>query len=45
VVGDKQLATPVRPARDSAGTRMMALAILIVCGALVAWLVKLGNTF
>ncbi|MDP3251176.1 MAG: cytochrome b/b6 domain-containing protein [Hydrogenophaga sp.] len=45
VVGDKQLATPVRPARDSAGKRMMALAILIVCGALVAWLVKLGNTF
>lgn len=45
VIGDKQLATPVRPAQDTAGSRLLALVILVLCGAAVAWMVRLGNTF
>lgn len=45
VVGDKHLPAPVVPARDSAGTRLLALGVLILCGAAVAWLVRLGNAF
>ena len=43
VSGDKTVASPVLASRDSAGTRMLALAVLAVCAALVAWLVKLGG--
>ena len=45
IVGDKHLASPVTASRDTAGTRLLALMILIVCAAAVAWLVKLGNAF
>ncbi|WP_439590440.1 cytochrome b/b6 domain-containing protein [Hydrogenophaga sp.] len=45
VVGDKQLATPVRPARDTTGTRLLALVVLLLCGAAVNWLVSFGNAF
>ncbi len=45
VVGDKQLPTPVAESRDSAGTRLLALVVLLLCGAAVAWLVRLGNAF
>ncbi len=45
IVGDKHLASPVTASRDTAGTRLLALMVLIVCAAAVAWLVKLGNAF
>lgn len=45
VVGDKQLAVNVPPARDTAGTRVLALVVLAVCGAAVARLVQLGTAF
>ena len=47
VVGDKQLAAGlvVPHARDSAASRLLALAVLAVCGGAVAWLVQLGNAF
>lgn len=45
VAGDKQLATPVPPARDTAGTRLLALAVVMLCAAAVTWLVRLGNAF
>ena len=47
VVGDKQLAAGlvVPHARDSAVSRLLALAVLAVCGWAVAWLVQLGNAF
>lgn len=45
VVGDKRLATSVPSARDTAGTRLLALAVLILCAAGVSWLVSLGNAF
>lgn len=45
IVGDKHLAAPVTASRDTAGTRLLALMILIVCAAAVVWLVRLGNAF
>jgi cytochrome b len=45
VVGDKQLAVPVPSANDTAGTRLLALVVLALCGTAVAWLVSLGNAF
>ncbi len=45
VVGDKHLETPVTAARDTAGTRLLALAVLALCGSAVAWLVQWGQTF
>jgi cytochrome b len=47
VLGDKQLATDlvVPHARDSVASRLLALAVLAVCGGAVAWLVQLGNAF
>ncbi len=45
VRGDKHLATPVQPARDTAGTRLLALIVLVLCGAAVTWMVRLGNAF
>lgn len=43
VSGDKAVDQPVPASRDSAGTRMLALAVLAVCAALVAGLVSLGG--
>jgi cytochrome b len=45
VVGDKQLTAQVRSARDNTGTRLLALVVLALCGAAVAWMVSLGNAF
>lgn len=42
VVGDKQLPAPATSARDSAGSRLLALAVLLVCAGAVRWLVGLG---
>lgn len=41
--GDKLLDRPVAESRDTAGTRMLALAVLAACGAIVTWLVRLGG--
>ena len=40
--GDKLLDRSAPESRDTAGTRLLALAVLGVCGAAVAWLVSLG---
>lgn len=45
VVGDKQLALNAPSARDTGLTRVLALVVLGMCGAAVAWLVRLGNAF
>ncbi|RJP64242.1 MAG: cytochrome B [Comamonadaceae bacterium] len=45
VVGDKQLALDAPSARDTALTRVLALVVLGLCAAAVAWLVRLGNAF
>lgn len=43
VDGDKALARTAMQSRDTAGTRLLALAVLTACGAAVAWLVSLGG--
>lgn len=43
VAGDKSLPGPVLPARDDARTRGLAMALLLLCGVLVAWLVRAGT--
>lgn len=43
VVGDKSLHAPAPGTRDTAGTRLMALVVLVLCGAAVTWLVRLGQ--
>ena len=43
VVGTKTLPAPVAPARDDAASRGLALAVLMACGGLVAWLVRIGT--
>ena len=45
LVGDKEMAVAVRSSRDSTGTRLLALVVLGLCAAAVAWLVSLGNAF
>lgn len=40
--GDKALGRTAAASRDTAGTRMLALVVLAICGAAVAWLVSLG---
>jgi len=45
VVGDKKVPVPVPSARDTAGTRSLALVVLGVCAAAVGWLVSLGSAF
>jgi cytochrome b len=42
VVGDKQLSVAAQNARDSAGSRLLALVVLGICAGLVRWLVSLG---
>lgn len=44
VLGDKQVVAPVPSARDSVSSRLLALAILTMCGAAVYWIVGLGQT-
>lgn len=41
--GDKLLAQDAPESRDTAGTRLLALAVLAACGAAVAWLASLGG--
>lgn len=41
--GDKTLSRPAPESSDTAGTRLLALAVLGACGAAVAWLVTLGG--
>jgi len=43
VQGDKTLNALVEPSRDDAASRMVALVVLAMCGAAVAWLIKLGG--
>jgi cytochrome b len=43
ISGDKRLAPTAAPARDSAATRLLALALLGACAAAVGWLVSLGG--
>lgn len=45
VQGDKAVSVAVPSARDSAGTRLLALVVLGLCGAAVGWVVSLGNAF
>jgi cytochrome b len=44
VVGDKALPAPVRAARDTAGSRLLALVILLLCAAAVYGIVGLGGS-
>lgn len=43
VLGDKPMAVAVAPARDSAGTRLLALGLLGAAAAVVWWVVRLGS--
>ena len=43
IVGDKLLARPAPESQDNAKTRVLALALLVACGAAVAALVSLGG--
>jgi cytochrome b len=43
IAGDKEVAAPAPSSRDDARSRIVALVVVAVCGALVAWIVKLGN--
>jgi cytochrome b len=45
VVGDKQIAHNVPSARDTTGSRLLALGVFLACGAGVAWLVSVGTAF
>lgn len=44
VTGDKHLPEALPASRDSLGTRLLALFVLLICAGGVAWLVSLGNT-
>jgi cytochrome b len=43
VTGDKQLPEALPASRDTTGTRLLALGVLLVCAGAVAWVVSLGN--
>jgi cytochrome b len=43
LTGDKILITPVTPSRDDVRSRATATVILILCAALIMFVVKLGN--
>ena len=43
IVGDKAVPAPVPQARDTTGTRMLALVILLLCAAAVYGIVGLGD--
>jgi cytochrome b len=42
VMGDKQLSVAAPNARDSAGSRLLALVVLGICAGFVRWVVNLG---
>ena len=44
VLGDKEVPTPVPSARDTASSRVFALAVWALCAALVYGIVGLGQT-
>lgn len=44
IVGDKELATPAPSSRDDLRSRLAALVLLAIAGALVWWVVGLGGT-
>ena len=44
LVGDKELPSPAPSSRDDLRSRMVALAVLLACAALVAWMVSVGGT-
>jgi cytochrome b len=41
--GDKEVSRPAPASRDTAGTRLLALAVFCACAGAVAWLVSLGG--
>lgn len=43
LIGDKELEVSVPESKDTAATRLVALVVLAVCAAAVAYLVKLGT--
>lgn len=43
VRGDKAVAHAAAGSRDDTATRALALAVLVACGAAVAWIVRLGG--
>jgi cytochrome b len=43
ITGDKLLASDVPASNDSLATRLRALAVVVACSALVAWMVSLGG--
>ncbi|QHE83823.1 cytochrome b/b6 domain-containing protein [Hydrogenophaga sp. BPS33] len=45
VAGDKQVAIPAPSARDTVGTRSLALVVFGLCAGAVTWLVGLGSAF
>ena len=42
IAGDKWLPDRVPPSRDSAGSRLVAVTLLVACALLVRWIVGLG---
>jgi cytochrome b len=44
IVGDKVVAAPAPSARDDGATRLLALVLIALCAAVVAWTVGLGST-
>ncbi|KQP21650.1 cytochrome b/b6 domain-containing protein [Pseudorhodoferax sp. Leaf267] len=43
VHGDKQLASPAAASRDDGASRMLALVLLLLCGAAANWISSLGG--
>jgi cytochrome b len=43
IVGDKHLPGAVPPSQDSVATRALALLLVMLCGALAAWVGRLGG--
>jgi hypothetical protein len=45
ILGDKAVDQAFPAAIDTAGTRLLALGVLVCCGVAVNWLVDLGAAF
>jgi len=43
IFGDKDLAHPTEASRDDLPVRLLGLVVLMICAALVAWMVSLGG--
>ena len=43
IFGDKDLAHPTESSRDDLPVRLLSLVVLMICAALVAWMVSLGG--